>query len=94
MAACSESSRLLKPRRSAWYFFLEPWRRRMSSLSASAASVLLIHNHPSGDPQPSQEDVSITKSLRKAGELMGIEVLDHIVVSSTGYLSMKAQRLL
>lgn len=64
------------------------------AVSASAASVLLVHNHPSGDPQPSEEDVRITRTLREAGELMGIEVLDHIIVSNQSHISMKAQGLL
>ena len=63
------------------------------AISATAASIILLHNHPSGDLQPSEEDIKITKSLVKAGELMGIEVLDHIIVSSTDYISMKALRL-
>jgi DNA repair protein RadC len=64
------------------------------AISASAASVILSHNHPSGDPQPSKEDIEITKNLVAAGQLMGIEVLDHIIVADKGYLSLKAQRLL
>jgi DNA repair protein RadC len=64
------------------------------AISASAASVILAHNHPSGDPQPSKEDIEITKNLVAAGQLMGIEVLDHIIVADKGYVSLKAQRLL
>lgn len=64
------------------------------AISASAASVILAHNHPSGDPQPSKEDIEITKNLVAAGQLMGIEVLDHIIVGDKDYISMKAQRLL
>ncbi|MGE5560455.1 MAG: JAB domain-containing protein [Chloroflexota bacterium] len=51
---------------------------------ANAASVLLFHNHPSGDPAPSREDVAVTRRLRQAGDLLGIPVLDHIVVGSDG----------
>jgi DNA repair protein RadC len=64
------------------------------AISTSAASVILAHNHPSGDPQPSKEDLEITSNLVAAGQLMGIEVLDHIIVADKGYLSLKAQRLL
>jgi len=48
----------------------------------NAAGIILCHNHPSGDPKPSQEDIVITDRLCKAGELLGIEVLDHIVIGS------------
>ena len=53
----------------------------------AAAAVLFVHNHPSGDPTPSQEDRRITERLRRAGELMGIPVLDHVVVGRGGYWS-------
>jgi len=53
----------------------------------SAAAVLFIHNHPSGDPAPSREDIELTRRLREAGELMGIRVLDHIVIGNGSYVS-------
>jgi DNA repair protein RadC len=53
----------------------------------SAAAVVLVHNHPSGDPTPSQEDIEITRRLREVGELMGVRVLDHIVVGKGRYVS-------
>lgn len=55
---------------------------------ASAAAVIFVHNHPSGDPTPSREDVEITRRLREAGELLGIRVLDHVVVGHDRYVSM------
>jgi len=61
------------------------------AISASAASVILIHNHPSGDPQPSEEDIKITKILAESGELMGINVLDHIIVCAKSHVSMKSR---
>ena len=61
---------------------------------ASAASVVLVHNHPSGDPEPSEEDVSITKRLAQAGELLGIGVLDHVIVASRGVVSLRSRQLL
>ena len=54
-------------------------------------SVILVHNHPSGDPQPSKEDIELTKRLAKAGEIMSIDVLDHIIVGSKNYLSLKSR---
>ena len=63
------------------------------AISSSAASVIFVHNHPSGDPEPSKEDIELTKRLSKAGEIMGIEVLDHIIVCDKSYLSLKAKNL-
>ena len=60
-------------------------------LRESAASVIFIHNHPSGDPRPSREDLEITTRLRQAGELLGIRVLDHVIVGSEGYTSFADQ---
>jgi DNA repair protein RadC len=60
----------------------------------SAASVILLHNHPSGDPAPSQEDIDITKRLVESGKLLGIAVLDHIVIGGAKFISMKELHLL
>ncbi len=56
-------------------------------LEYRATSLILAHNHPSGDPEPSGEDVSLTERLTKAGKLMGIKILDHIIVGTQGYFS-------
>jgi len=63
------------------------------AVSSCAASVIFAHNHPSGDPEPSKEDVELTKRLAKAGEIIGIDVLDHIIVCDKGYVSLKAENL-
>ena len=63
------------------------------AISSTAASVIFAHNHPSGDPTPSEDDIKLTKRLAKAGEIMGIEVLDHIIVCEKDYLSMKGRNL-
>jgi len=63
------------------------------AISSSAASVIFVHNHPSGDPEPSKEDIELTKRLAKAGEIVGIDVLDHIIVCDRSYLSLKAKSL-
>jgi DNA repair protein RadC len=60
----------------------------------SAASVILVHNHPSGDPEPSDEDVNITRRLVQVGDLVGIGVLDHVIVAARGVVSLKARQLL
>lgn len=58
------------------------------ALLANAVSVIFMHNHPSGDPNPSREDIEITKRLGEAGKILGVEVLDHIIIGDT-YCSLK-----
>jgi DNA repair protein RadC len=59
------------------------------AIARSSAAIILVHNHPSGDPTPSQEDVEVTRRLVEAGRLLGIEVLDHVVVGDNRYVSFK-----
>lgn len=59
----------------------------------SAAAVILVHNHPSGDPSPSKEDIEITRRLEDAGRLIGIEVLDHIIIGDHIFTSLKEKCL-
>jgi DNA repair protein RadC len=61
---------------------------------SNAAAIILIHQHPTGDPSPSQEDLSITRRLKEAGEIMGIKVLDHIIIGDGQYLSFVERGLL
>jgi DNA repair protein RadC len=61
------------------------------AIKRSTARLILVHNHPSGDPQPSREDLALTKRLCEAGELLGIPVLDHIILGNNNYLSMKEE---
>ncbi len=65
-----------------------------STLLSSAAATILIHNHPSGDPSPSNEDLAITRRLKEAGELIGIPVLDHIIIGDGQYVSLAERGLL
>ncbi len=60
----------------------------------SAAAIILVHNHPSGDPAPSREDREITRRLKEAGELMGVKVLDHIIIGDGAFVSFSAQGML
>jgi DNA repair protein RadC len=64
------------------------------AIQESAAALILLHNHPTGDPTPSQEDRSITRQLVKAGEIMNIKVLDHIIVGDGVHMSFADQGLL
>ncbi|HEY90502.1 MAG TPA: JAB domain-containing protein, partial [Dehalococcoidia bacterium] len=63
------------------------------AVSASAASVIFVHNHPSGDTQASDEDIGLTRRLIEAGEIMGIDVLDHVIIGDHSHLSLKAKDL-
>ncbi|MDB5056590.1 MAG: repair protein RadC [Chloroflexi bacterium] len=59
----------------------------------NATALILVHNHPSGDPTPSPEDVQVTRTLVEAGKMMDIEVLDHLVIGRGKYVSLKERRL-
>lgn len=63
------------------------------AVRANCASIVVVHNHPSGDPTPSPEDVRVTEMLVEAGRLLDIEVLDHLVIGRNRYVSMKERRL-
>ena len=65
-----------------------------NAVKKSAASVILVHNHPSGDPSPSMEDISLTERLVSAGKLMGIKVLDHIIIGDGEYYSFSGAGLI
>jgi len=64
------------------------------ALKQNAASVILVHNHPSGDPEPSQDDLEITKRIIEAGKIMGIEVLDHIIITKNKTFSFKENKMI
>ena len=63
------------------------------AIRANSASIIVVHNHPSGDPTPSPEDVRMTEMLVDAGKLLDIEVLDHVVIGHNRYVSLKERRL-
>lgn len=62
------------------------------ALLANAVSVIVFHNHPSGDCKPSMEDIKISKRMIEAGQLIGVEFLDHLVIGDTTYCSLKSER--
>lgn len=61
------------------------------ALLLNAVSIILMHNHPSGDCKPSREDIDVTKKAAEAGKILGVEVLDHIVIGDKRYTSLKEQ---
>ena len=66
----------------------------LPAIRASSASIVLVHNHPSGDAEPSEEDLTITKRLVQCGELLGIGILDHVIVAARGTVSFRSRNLL
>ena len=64
------------------------------AINARAAAVILVHNHPSGDPAPSPEDIGLTRKLVEAGKLMDIPVLDHLILGDGKYISLKEKGIL
>lgn len=67
---------------------IHPREAFREAIKESAASVIFVHNHPSGDPEPSREDILITEKLESAGEIIGIRLLDHIIIGEGKYASM------
>lgn len=65
-----------------------------AAIKCSSASIVCVHNHPSGDPSPSPEDIVLTRRLKEAGELIGIDVLDHLVIGDNRFVSLKEQGLM
>ena len=61
------------------------------AMAAQAAAIIVAHNHPSGDPEPSAHDLELTKRLQQAGEVIGIEVLDHLIIGREGHVSLAAR---
>ena len=64
------------------------------ALLNNASNIMVAHNHPSGDPNPSKEDIQITERLKEAGNLLGINLLDHIIVGEDKYISLKEKGVL
>jgi len=60
-----------------------------TAIRLNAGAIILVHNHPSGDPEPSPDDEELTVRLHKAGHLLGIEILDHIIVAKNGCVSLR-----
>ena len=59
----------------------------------SAVAIILAHNHPSGDPEPSEDDIKITQQIIEASKIINIEILDHIIIGKNKYLSLKDKKL-
>ena len=64
------------------------------AIRRNSNAIILLHNHPSGDPSPSQEDIEVTKRLAEGGGILGIEVLDHVIIGDNRYISLKERGVL
>ncbi len=73
---------------------LQPRETLIHALRHGAVQMVLVHNHPSGDPSPSSEDIEITDRIRNVGEIVGIPLIDHIVIGDNQYISFREARLL
>lgn len=74
--------------------FVHPRDVFRAALIHSARSLIVVHNHPSGDPTPSDEDIFLTRELCMCGKLLGIDIVDHIIIGDTEYVSLKHRGLL
>lgn len=73
---------------------IHPREAFKEAIKESAASVIFVHNHPSGDPEPSKDDIVITERLKSAGDIVGINVLDHVIIGDGRYVSLKEKGIL
>lgn len=64
------------------------------AILSNSASIILFHNHPSGDPAPSREDISITERIKESGNILGIKLIDHIIIGNDSYCSLKERGII
>lgn len=75
------------------FSIVHPRETFAEAITKRAYGIILVHNHPTGDPTPSQEDLNVTKRLMEVGKLVGIDILDHIIIGNGCYLSFQEHRL-
>ena len=73
---------------------ISPRELFIEALECNAVSIILLHNHPSGDPKPSESDILLTKRVKQAGDIIGIELLDHIIIGNNCYISFAEQQMI
>ena len=64
------------------------------AFNRNASSIIMVHNHPSGDPQPSEGDLRVTQNIKEAGKILGVEVKDHIIIGKNKVFSFKEHKLI
>ena len=65
-----------------------------TAIISNASSIILAHNHPSGDPTPSKEDINITDRIKESGKILGIDLLDHLIIGDDSYISLKEKGII
>ncbi len=73
---------------------ISPRELFIEALNCEAVSIILLHNHPSGDPTPSESDILLTNRIKAAGELIGVELLDHIIIGNNCYISFLEEKMI
>ncbi len=73
---------------------ISPRELFIEALNCNAVSIILLHNHPSGDPSPSESDILLTKRVRDSGAIIGIELLDHIIIGNNCYMSFSEEKMI
>jgi len=73
---------------------IHPREAFREAVRESAAAIIFVHNHPSGDPEPSRDDIAVTERLKATGEIIGIKVLDHVIIGDGKYVSLKEKGIL
>ncbi|WP_339245689.1 DNA repair protein RadC [Paenibacillus sp. FSL R10-2796] len=73
---------------------VSPMQVYKAAVKRSSAAIIAVHNHPSGDPTPSREDIALTERLVNAGEIMGVQLLDHLIIANENYCSLKERGLM
>ena len=66
----------------------------LPAIKLASTSLILAHNHPSGDASPSKDDLELTRRLKQAGDILGLEVLDHLIITADSHVSLKEQGIL
>jgi DNA repair protein RadC len=74
--------------------YIEPREVFMAAMLNNAKSIIAFHNHPSGNPEPSRDDIFLTRRLKEAGEIMCIELLDHVITGERSYFSLREKGLI
>jgi len=72
---------------------LHPRKVFETAFKNSATFIILVHNHPSGSPEPSESDIEVTKKLVRIGKMVGVHIQDHVIVGNGGYKSLRARRI-
>lgn len=73
---------------------VHPWEIFREAVQRGSANIIICHNHPSGDPTPSKEDINVTLRIKQCGDLMGIKLLDHIIIGNNNYISLKEKGII